>query len=260
MSGGRAPVVSGGRAPVVSDGRAPVVSGGKGANHETLASGEFCILWSGSVALPMPQLAPDIVYLGLILGLWLGVTVTIVPGTGLLELLALAGISGSLLLLTGMPVNWIGVLVLVAGASAFALLPYLLRPRHAVLTVVGLALQVLGGLLMFPENTISPLILGLSAALSLLYWRFALLPVLRRVRKAPPPAALDDFLGEAGRVVRALDPVGTVQLRGELWSATSEHPLAAGEEVIVVGRAGLNLRVAERAPAPPAEGSKTLAE
>lgn len=194
----------------------------------------------------MIQLAPDIVYLGLVLGLWLGVTATFVPGTGLLELLAVAGISASLLLLTGMPVNWIGVLLLVAGASAFMLLPFLLRPRHTLLTVAGLALQVAGGLLMFPAGGVSPLIIGLSVAVALLYWRFALLPVLATVRKAPSPGALDDFHGETGRVARALDPVGTVLLRGELWSATSDRPLATGVEVVVIGREGLNLRVIDR--------------
>ena len=79
------------------------------------------------------------------------------------------------------------------------------------------------------------------------HWRFALLPVLARVRKAPPPRALDDFHGETGRVARALDPVGTVLLRGELWSATSDRPLATGVEVVVIGREGLNLRVSDRA-------------
>ena len=194
----------------------------------------------------MIQPAPDLVYLGLILGLWLGVTATFVPGTGLLELLSVAGISASLLLLTGMPVNWFGVFLLVLGASAFMLLPFLIRPRHTLLTIAGLALQVAGGLLMFPADNVSPGIIGLSVALALLYWRFALLPVLARVRKAPPPGAHDDFHGETGRVVRALDPVGTVLLRGELWSATSERPLAAGEEVVVIGREGLNVQVAGR--------------
>lgn len=196
----------------------------------------------------MIQLAPDLVYLGLILGLWLGVTATFVPGTGLLELLSVAGISASLLLLTGMPVNWLGVFLLVAGASAFMLLPFLIRPRHTLPSIAGLALQVAGGLLMFPADQVSPALIGLSVALALLYWRFALLPVLARVRKAPPPEAHDDFHGETGRVVRALDPVGTVQLRGELWSATSERPLAAGEEVVVIGREGLNVQVAGRGP------------
>jgi len=194
--------------------------------------------------MPLLPPAPDLIYLGLTLGLWLGVTATIVPGTGLLELLALAGISGSLLLLGGMPVHWPGVLLLVAGVTAFMLLPFLWRPRHALLTTGGLALQAAGGLLMFPGQPVSPLLIGLSVGLSLLYWRYALLPVLGRVRKAPPAGAFDNFHGERGRVVRALDPVGTVQLRGELWSATSEQPLATGEQVIVVGRVGLSLQVA----------------
>ncbi len=208
----------------------------------------------------MFQFAPDLVYLGLLLGLWLAVTATIVPGTGLLELLAVAGISGSLLLLTGMPVNWIGVFLLVAGASAFMLLPFLLRPRHTLLTGAGLALQVAGSLLMFPAGGISPLIVGLSVALALLYWRFALLPVLARVRKAPPPGAMDSFHGETGRVVRALDPVGTLRLRGELWSATSDRPVAAGEQVVVIGREGLNLRVAGRPRALASDESAVPAE
>ena len=159
-----------------------------------------------------------------------------------------------------MPVNWIGVFLLVAGASAFMLLPFLLRPRHTLLTGAGLALQVAGSLLMFPAGGISPLIVGLSVALALLYWRFALLPVLARVRKAPPPGAMDSFHGETGRVVRALDPVGTLQLRGELWSAISDRPVAAGEQVVVIGREGLNLRVAGQPRALAADESAIPAE
>ena len=56
---------------------------------------------------------------------------------------------------------------------------------------------------------------------------------------------LDDepLIGTEGYVQRALDPVGTVYVRGESWTARSEAPLAAGTEVAVVDQEGLTLFV-----------------
>ncbi len=52
----------------------------------------------------------------------------------------------------------------------------------------------------------------------------------------------------SGRVTRAINPVGTVQVRGELWSAEEENGLTIeqGERVDVVDVDGLTLKVVKR--------------
>jgi len=47
--------------------------------------------------------------------------------------------------------------------------------------------------------------------------------------------------GEVAR--QRLDPRGTVLVRGEYWTATSEVPVQAGEAVEITGVDGLTLRV-----------------
>jgi membrane-bound ClpP family serine protease len=79
--------------------------------------------------------------------------------------------------------------------------------------------------------------------LPLAYHRYALLPILEKARIQPLMDDDGSLAGAHGRVVRALNPTGTVQVRGELWTATSEHPLEAGDEVVVIERDGLNIYV-----------------
>lgn len=64
-----------------------------------------------------------------------------------------------------------------------------------------------------------------------------------RVRKVPPQAP-SRVLGEVGIALTDLDPVGTVRVLAEDWTATSESgPIKAGEQVKVSGVRGLKLRV-----------------
>jgi membrane-bound ClpP family serine protease len=50
-------------------------------------------------------------------------------------------------------------------------------------------------------------------------------------------------VGAEGRVIKALDPIGTVQVNSELWSASSNKTLSAGTPIIVLERNGLQLYV-----------------
>ncbi|WP_348240644.1 NfeD family protein, partial [Salmonella enterica] len=63
----------------------------------------------------------------------------------------------------------------------------------------------------------------------------------------PLPEAVADeddlLIGATGRVVSPLNPVGTVQAAGDLWTARSDRPLESGDEVIVLRRDGLMLIV-----------------
>lgn len=190
----------------------------------------------------MPTIDPNLVYLGLIFGLWLGVTATYVPGTGLLEILSASIMIGVILVLKDMPTNWSAVIVMIVGVLTFIVIPFI-KQQFLPLAIGGLVLQAGGSLFMFDGLPVSPVIIGLIVVLSLIYHRYVLIPVLEKARLQP---VVDDdagLLGARGRVIKALNPMGTVNVRGELWTATSDRPLESGEEVVVVERDGLNILV-----------------
>jgi membrane protein implicated in regulation of membrane protease activity len=53
----------------------------------------------------------------------------------------------------------------------------------------------------------------------------------------------EPITGQLGYVQRTVDPVGTVYVRGESWTARSDEKLAAGTEISVVEQDGLTLYV-----------------
>ena len=126
---------------------------------------------------------------------------------------------------------------------SFLILPFL-DQRFAVLAVGGLALQAVGSVFLFNGISVSLPLIVVMIAFALLYHRFALLRILAVNRNAAP-AMLDDepLVGTYGYVQRALDPVGTVYVRGESWTARSDHKLKAGTEITVVDQSGLTLYV-----------------
>ena len=114
-----------------------------------------------------------------------------------------------------------------------------LDQRFAALSIGGLALQAVGSVFLFNGMSVSLPLIVVMIAIALLYHRFALLRILAVNRNAAP-AMLDDqpLVGTYGYVQRALDPVGTVYVRGESWTARSDHKLKAGTEITVVDQVG----------------------
>lgn len=187
-------------------------------------------------------LDPNIVYLLLLGGLWLSVTAAHMPGTGIIELLAGVGIVASLYALINMPTNWWALVVLVSGVLTFLVLP-LLHRRSTLLPVGGLVLQALGSLTLFSGVSVSLPVIAITVAASLIYYRFALLRILEFHKTAPAMLEDEPLVGLQGYVQKALDPVGTVYVRGEAWTARSDKPLTAGTEISVVDQEGLTLFV-----------------
>jgi membrane-bound serine protease (ClpP class) len=185
---------------------------------------------------------PNVIYLTLIFSLWIGVTAAYIPGTGLIEVLALAGLAISFVLLRQLPTNWLAALVVVVGVSSFFVMPFI-KQRYAALAVGGLALQGIGGLLLFDGLIVSPFAVALTLAIPLAYHQWALMPVLRNMSQQPIQDRDDSIIGMQGRVVREINPLGTVHVDSELWSASSDEHLQPGDPIIVVERRGLQLVV-----------------
>jgi membrane-bound ClpP family serine protease len=194
----------------------------------------------------MPIVDPNLVFLVLLGGMWLAVTAVYVPGTAVLEVVAAGVVGVALLLLTALPTNWFAVLLVIVGTVVFTVIPFI-NQRLRALPIVGLALQMVGALLLFSTNGVwPPLILGIGV-LSLLYHQFGLMPALNTQHGRPSMLDDEPIIGAAGWANTRIAPVGTVRLRGETWTARLEsvdaQPIDAGEPVLVTGQEGLTLYV-----------------
>jgi len=195
-----------------------------------------------SVLLGIAAMDPNIVYIALLAGLWVGVTSAYIPGTGIVEISAGLLLVGSIIILSMMPTNWLAVMLIAVGISSYLILP-LFWSKFGYLADVGLLLQAIGSLFLFDGLVVSPLIIGGIVLVGFAYNRIVLLPLLRQQRHANEYDASNQVVGVIGRVVKPLDPVGTVNVQGEHWTARSDEPLEVGTPVIVRDQHGLELSV-----------------
>lgn len=185
---------------------------------------------------------PNVLYLMLLFGLWVAAIAIYLPGSGILEIVALGCLAAVVYILTRAPTNWAAVIVLVIGVLGFLTMPLLL-PKAARYALGGLLLQTIGGVTLFYGQSASIVVIALTVAVSFAYHRYLLMPILRRHRELALPSEDDALLGARGRVVKALDPIGTVLVRSEQWTARSDRHLQPGEEIVVLERDGLQLYV-----------------
>ncbi len=187
---------------------------------------------------------PNVVYLLLVAGFWLAALAIVSPGTGLLEIGAVA-----VLILAGVgtlrvPLDLWALGVIGLGAVLFI---GALRWRRTALWLVLSAVLLSAGsaFLLGMEGGRTAVHPFLAVAVSLLTIGFFWLAVRRGIlaQRAKPAHDPDRVLGQVGDVRTALEPVGSVYVGGELWSARSDNALPVGVPVRVRGREGLVLIV-----------------
>jgi membrane-bound serine protease (ClpP class) len=196
-------------------------------------------------ALAHPELAYLLLTLGGV-GLFFEITHpgTLMPGVFGAIALLLAFFGLSLL-----AVNYAGVALILLGVGLFV--AELKAGGHGVLALSGAVSLVIGSLLLFsspePELRVSlewitvVTLLTLTAVCSLL-------AVAWRVRRRPVRTGAEGLLHERGIARSELRPSGKVFVHGELWEATAEQPVAAGEAVEVIAVRDMTLAVR---PTPP---------
>jgi membrane-bound serine protease (ClpP class) len=197
--------------------------------------------------MPLPDILstvdPNLVYLGLLVSLWSVVTIVYTPGTIIGEILSAIFTLATLAVLVNMPTNWPAVLLIAMGVASFLAVPFL-SLRWARFADLGLILQVIGGLLLFSNDAVvSPIIILATVMMAWAYHRLVLMPVLRRHIAAGSADEIVQLVGARGRVTTHLDPVGTIYVNGETWTARSSEPITEGTEVLVTDKVGLELRV-----------------
>lgn len=187
-------------------------------------------------------LDPNLIYISLVVGLWVGVTALYIPGTFIPELVSTVLIIGSLFLLTTVATTWWAAALLFIGIATFLLLPFF-GERVGRFAELGLIGQGIGSYFLFQEHTVSPLLIAATLIIGLAYHRLVLVPTLKNQRTFNEYDESNQVIGVRGRVVKDLDPVGTVYVNKELWRARSPIPLTRDTPIMVVGQEGLELQV-----------------
>jgi membrane-bound serine protease (ClpP class) len=202
---------------------------------------------------------PTIAYLLLTIGIWGLIIEFSAPGIsagGIIGIvcLVLFGVS-----VASLPLNWAGLALI--GFSIVLFILEINTPTNGFLTLAGIAVFLLGSLLLFNPFTprapgamwpmelsyVSRWVIGGVTALTAGLFFVAVSLGIRAQRLAPTVGA-ERLIGALGIAQSDCDlpgqPMGTVHVNGEIWSAVSEEEhIPAGAQVQVVARDGLVLRV-----------------
>lgn len=131
---------------------------------------------------------------------------------------------------------------------------------HGVLTVGGILLLTLGGLLLIdspiPEMRVH-LFTALAVSTPLGIITAWLMAIALKARRNKVVTGAQGLVGETGVARTALSPQGKVFVHGELWDAVTSSPLPAGQLVVVRGIDGLILEVEPLAATPPPMSTAT---
>jgi membrane-bound serine protease (ClpP class) len=169
------------------------------------------------------------------------------PGTGLPEAIAVVSVTLGVMGLTQLPVDAVGAIMIVLAFVLFILELKIIS--HGALTVGGVVSFALGSVfLVRPKDGqpgISLVVIGLTTLATLGFFSLAVSAAVRTHRLPIFSNPQTRLIGAHGIVKEPLSPVGTVQVKSELWTAVADEPLAVGDRVTIVKIEGLRLRVAK---------------
>lgn len=186
---------------------------------------------------------PNIGFILLVLGA-LGIYVEFTsPG------MIFAGVLGGILVLLGLsslsilPINWVGVALLLLAVTLFVLEAKF--TSHGVLGIGGTISMILGALLLVngpPEMRIhlfTAIIVSVPFALITMF----LVAIVIRARRNKVLTGPGGMVGEIGVSRTPLEPEGQILVHGEYWDAVASTNIPAGVHVRVKGVSGLKLLV-----------------
>ncbi len=170
----------------------------------------------------------------------------LLPGVGGVVCLVLSFVG-----FAALPMNWGGVVLILAAAALFVL--DIKAAAHGGLTIAGLICFILGSLLLYsPPGPVSPTLPDVSVSIPALVAAagvgvaFSVLIVRTALRMAGRVSIVGSrrLSGATGVVRSPLDPDGTVNVAGQVWSAHLQSGrLDVGQPIRVLGRKGLVLDV-----------------
>ncbi len=192
---------------------------------------------------------PNIVFLLLTIGVQAILIELSSPGGWIAGVIGIVCLALAIYGLGVLPVNWFGLVFL---AIAFVLFILDIKaPTHGALTAAGIAALIVGALVLFNSPGVPsfqrvsvPLVIGTSIITGLIF--LGIVGFALRAQRAPVRTGQESLVQRTGIVRTRIDPVGTVQLGSELWTASLEpgqSSLSSGERVRVVRVEGVRLVV-----------------
>jgi len=198
----------------------------------------------GMVALLLHTAAsPSAAYLLLVIGLLLIVLEFYTAGIGIA---AVAG-AGALVLsaygLAVLPVHVWAVVLIALGVFGYAVDLQAGTPR--TWTVIGTVCLAVGSVGLYGGGLRASWLTLIAVVAGTALFMVAGMPAMVRARFSTPTIGRESMVGELGSALAAVDPEGTVEVRGAPWRARTNRatPIKAGEAVRVVGIDGLLLEV-----------------
>ena len=187
---------------------------------------------------------PNVAFILLLIGVYGLILEFFNPGAVAPGLIGAISLFVALYALALLPINYAGAALVLIGIGLMIAEAHI--GAFGAIGVGGVAAFVIGALMMFPSRVPGlalsyAVVIGTaicSAALFLLA-----LAVLLRSRKRPVVTGGEALIGAAGEAVFWQGGEGRVRVKGEIWLARADAPLAAGTHVKVLDRDGLVLRV-----------------
>lgn len=191
-------------------------------------------------------LDPNVGYLLLMAGVVLATLAVAAPGTGILEILALAVLGTSAYIAAKIGINWWALVILLA-----AIVPLVIsirKPKLGWLLILSLVGVVFGSAYLFPTFGFLPsvnLVLVLIASVLVIGFIWFASRKVIQAAKVKPIHNPDKVIGMNGYTKTTVHDSGTVQVGPELYSARSEKEIPADKWVVVTGRQGFTLLIEE---------------
>jgi membrane-bound serine protease (ClpP class) len=150
-----------------------------------------------------------------------------------------------------LPVNWVGLIFIITAFVLFIL--EIKATTHGALAAAGVASFIVGALVLFNspgtpsfQRVSIPLVAAAGIVTSGIF--MFIISFAIRAQRRPHAVGAESLIGRIGIVRKALDPMGSVLVGGELWSAESEdgeQEFREGTRVEIVSVEGLRVKVRE---------------
>jgi membrane-bound ClpP family serine protease len=190
-------------------------------------------------------LDPNFAYLLIVVGFMLTIFAILTPGTGLFEAGAVVVLGLAAWRIIELEINLWALILLVLGIVPFI---FAVRNRRRQLNLgLTLGALIIGSAFLFPSEewwqpAVHPVLAVVtSLASGGLIW--LMISKFVEAESKSPSHDLSGVVGAVGEARTAIHDEGSVYLKGEMWTAHSEQPIAAGSQVRVVARRGFVLEV-----------------